>query len=88
VSVTEIVMPQLGLTMEAGKVLQVLKAVGEFVEKGELLFELETEKTTVVIEAPATGFLRVIKAKPNESYPVGTVIAYLTDSPDEPLPER
>lgn len=78
-------MPQLGLTMEAGKVLSILKAEGERVEKGDVLLEIETEKTSVVVEAPASGYVRGIRARPGEAYPVGAVLAYLTDGPDEPL---
>lgn len=78
-------MPQLGLTMEAGKVLGILKGEGDRVEKGDVLLEIETEKTTVMVEAPASGYLREIRARPGEIYPVGTVLVRLTDGPDEPL---
>lgn len=78
-------MPQLGLTMEAGKVLGIFKGEGERVEKGDLLLEIETEKTSVVVEAPASGYVREIRARPGEIYPVGTVLLCITDGPDEPF---
>lgn len=78
-------MPHLGLTMEAGKVLGILKDEGDRVEKGDVLLEIETEKTSVVVEAPASGYVREIRARPGEIYPVGTVLVCLTDGPNEPV---
>lgn len=72
--------------MEQAKLLGVLKRLGERVERGEPLLEVETEKAQVTIDAPATGYLRAVVAQVGESYPVGTVLAYLTDTPDEAVP--
>lgn len=76
-SQTEIVMPRMGLTMEEGTVIAWLKGVGEMVQAGEPLIEIETDKATVEIEAPATGILRQIVGQPGETFPIGTVIGYL-----------
>ncbi len=84
-SVHEVRLPQLGLVMESAKLLAVLKRVGEPVEKGEPLLEIETEKAQVTVDAPASGYLRAVVAEVGQSYPVGTVLAYLTDTPDEPF---
>jgi pyruvate/2-oxoglutarate dehydrogenase complex dihydrolipoamide acyltransferase (E2) component len=85
VSVHEVRLPQLGLVMEGAKLLAVLKRVGERVEKGEPLLEIETEKAQVTVDAPASGYLRAVVAEVGQSYPVGTVLAYVTDAPDEPF---
>jgi pyruvate dehydrogenase E2 component (dihydrolipoyllysine-residue acetyltransferase) len=76
-SQTEIVMPRMGLTMEEGTVVAWLKGVGETVQAGEPLVEIETDKATVEIEAPTTGILYQIVGQPGEIFPIGTVIGYL-----------
>ena len=47
----KIVMPQLGLTMEEGSVTSWLKQPGEYVEKGDALFTVETDKVEMEVEA-------------------------------------
>lgn len=73
----DIVMPRMGLTMEEGTVLAWLKQAGETVRAGEPLFEIETDKTTVEIEAPASGVLASGLAAPGTTVPVGGVIGLL-----------
>lgn len=53
-----VVMPKLGLTMTEGTVSSWLKAEGEQIQEGEPLFQVETDKLTNTIEAPASGILR------------------------------
>ena len=86
-SVTEIILPKLGLTMDEGKVLSWRKREGDAVAAGEILFEVETDKAAMEVEAPGAGFLRRIIVAEGESVPVATVIALLTTTPDEALPE-
>ena len=54
---TNVIMPALELAQETGKVLHWLKAPGDLVRKGESIVEIETDKVTVEIEAPASGIL-------------------------------
>ena len=68
-------MPMLGMNQDTGKVVKWLRAEGETVDKGEPLFEVETDKVTVEIEAPATGTLSGISAAEGEEVPVGRAIA-------------
>ena len=56
----EVVMPRLGLTMTEAKIIEWLKKEGEWVTKGEILFVIENEKSTVEIEAPTDGYLHII----------------------------
>jgi pyruvate dehydrogenase E2 component (dihydrolipoamide acetyltransferase) len=56
----QVVMPKLGLTMTEATLIEWLKADGEPVEKGEPLFVLESEKSALEIEAPASGTLRIL----------------------------
>jgi pyruvate dehydrogenase E2 component (dihydrolipoamide acetyltransferase) len=68
-------MPALELAQETGKILKWLKSPGDTVSKGEPLVEIETDKVTVEIEAPASGTLGEVTARAGDVVPVGTAIA-------------
>jgi len=53
----EIIMPALGMSQDTGTLLAWHKSEGEPVSSGEILFEVETDKTTMEVEAPSDGFL-------------------------------
>ena len=78
----EIVMPQLGLTMTEGSVNAWMKNPGERIQKGEMLFTVSTDKVDMEVESTASGFLNAV-LEPGKTVPVGTVIALVTDQPDE-----
>ena len=78
-----VVMPQLGLTMEEGAVVAWRKQVGEWVEKGEVLFLVETDKAQMEVEATDRGYLTAIRVEAKKLVPVGTVIAVLADEQGE-----
>jgi len=71
----EVIMPALGMAQETGKVLRWLKEDGAQVAKGEPLLEVETDKVTVEIEAPADGTLAGLAVPEGADVPVGSVIA-------------
>lgn len=75
-------MPKLGMTMEEGTLLQWEVDVGAPVEKGQLLYVIESEKTEAEIEAPASGFLRHVYVDAGEIVPCGTLVAAIADAPD------
>src|SRR5438128_146982 len=72
---TDIIMPALELAQETGKVVHWLKRAGDTVRKGEPIVEIETDKVTVEIEAPASGVLRDVTAQEGDVVPVGRTIA-------------
>jgi pyruvate dehydrogenase E2 component (dihydrolipoamide acetyltransferase) len=74
---TDVIMPALELAQETGKVLRWLKAPGDSVSKGEPIVEIETDKVTVEIEAPAAGVLRDVTARAGDVVPVGRTIALI-----------
>ena len=82
----EVIMPMLGMAQETGKVVRWLKAEGEPVAQAEPLMEVETDKVTVEIEAPAAGTLAGVAAAEGDDVPVGQVIAYVLGD-GEQLPE-
>jgi pyruvate dehydrogenase E2 component (dihydrolipoamide acetyltransferase) len=79
----DVVMPQLGLTMTEGSVTTWLKKPGDPVQKGEMLFTVETDKVEMEVEATRSGYLHSIFVEPGKVVPVGTVIASLSDSASE-----
>jgi pyruvate dehydrogenase E2 component (dihydrolipoamide acetyltransferase) len=72
---TNVILPALGMSQDTGKIVHWLKAEGEQVTKGEPLLEIETDKATVEVEAPASGLLARVSATAGEDVPVGQVIA-------------
>jgi pyruvate dehydrogenase E2 component (dihydrolipoamide acetyltransferase) len=79
----KITMPQAGQTMEEGTILCWRKNEGEPVKKGEILFEIETDKANVEVEAPGSGVLRRILCPQGTTVPVFAPIAILADPAEE-----
>jgi len=79
-------MPALGVAQQTGTLLKWLKTEGQSVSKGAPLMEIETDKATVEIEAPASGVLSQVSAKAGDVVPVGQRIALIL-APGESPPE-
>jgi pyruvate dehydrogenase E2 component (dihydrolipoamide acetyltransferase) len=88
---TEVKLPRLGQGMESGTIVKWLKSEGEPVQKGEALYELDTDKVTQEVEAEASGVLLRIAISEGE-VPVGQTIGFIgaegesVAAPDEPPP--
>jgi pyruvate dehydrogenase E2 component (dihydrolipoamide acetyltransferase) len=82
---TDVIMPALGMAQETGKILRWLKTDGEAVSKGEPLMEIETDKVTVEVEAPADGTL-ALRAAEGDEVDVGKAVAVIVGA-GEPMPE-
>src|SRR5262249_21750521 len=74
---TDVIMPALGMAQEKGTLLVWLKKAGDEVKKGEPLMEVETDKATVEVEAPASGVLQNVTAKEGDESPVGKTSALI-----------
>jgi pyruvate/2-oxoglutarate dehydrogenase complex dihydrolipoamide acyltransferase (E2) component len=72
-----VVMPKLGFEMESGQVHEWSKQVGEEVTAGETIATIETEKTTMDLEAPAAGRLVEIVHASGDEVPVDDPIGYI-----------
>ena len=72
-------MPKLGYDMEDGRIAAWTRKVGDAVARGDVIAEIETAKTTVEMEALATGTLVEIVHQAGAEVVVGTVIAYLEE---------
>jgi pyruvate dehydrogenase E2 component (dihydrolipoamide acetyltransferase) len=75
----EILMPRLSDTMEEGKILKWLKKVGDQIEIGDIIAEVETDKADMEIEALDAGVLSEIRVQEGESVAVNGVIAVLSE---------
>ena len=82
----DVIMPALGMAQETGTLLQWLKSPGDTVAKGEPLMEVETDKATVEVEAPASGILANVSAQPGDVIPVGQTIGLIL-APGEAAPQ-
>ena len=74
----DVLMPQLGETVNEGTVSAWYKKAGDVVAKGDLLLDVETDKAATEIPAAADGVLSVINVEVGETVDVGTVIAVIT----------
>ena len=79
----DILLPRLGQTMEEGTIERWHKAEGERVERGEILYELTTDKATLEVESFATGVLKKILVAEGETAPVNELIAVVGEEDDE-----
>ncbi len=71
---TEIRIPKPGDAIVEGTIAEWYVEDGQLVSPGDILYELETDKTTMEIEAPVAGRVRRIGLE-DETYPVGELIA-------------
>src|SRR4051794_30077786 len=78
----EVKLPRLGQGMESGTIVKWLKAEGDQVEKGEPLYELDTDKVTQEVEAEASGVLLKITIAEGEA-DVGTTIAVIGEQGED-----
>ena len=76
---TPIKMPNLGAEADEARVASWLKNVGDSVMEGETIAEIETEKATVELEAPASGTIAEILVADTDAK-VGTVLATLDEA--------
>jgi len=80
----DVIMPALGMAQESGVIVAWHKQPGDAVAEGDVLFEVETDKATMEVEAQGAGFLTGVVASDGDQVPVGDVIARITDTADEP----
>jgi pyruvate dehydrogenase E2 component (dihydrolipoamide acetyltransferase) len=82
----EVRLPQLGQTMEEGTIIDCMVKIGDEVKKGDVIFEIETDKATLEMGSPAAGFVKHIVAEVDQTLPVGDVLLVLGDE-DEEVPQ-
>lgn len=79
----EITLPKLGVTMEEGMINKWMKKEGDYIKAGDIIYEIETDKTSMEVESTESGYLKKIVVKEGEPVPVTTVIAILGEADEE-----
>ena len=73
----EVLLPQWGMGMSEGTIVEWLKAVGDRVEEDEALAEVESEKVEETLESPAAGILTEILVQAGDNVEVRTLVAII-----------
>lgn len=74
---TEVILPKVDMDMQAGQISRWFFEEGATVKKGDVLFEIETDKAAMEVDAPADGILRDITGEEGVDIPVGRVVAWI-----------
>ncbi len=74
---TEVILPRVDMDMATGKVSKWFVKENAKVEKGQVIFEIETDKAAMEIEAPVSGILRDVTSEEGKEVPVGSVVAMI-----------
>ncbi len=74
---TEVIMPKVDMDMATGQISKWYAADGDEVVKGSCLFEIETDKAAMEVEAPADGILRDITGEGGADIPVGQIVGWI-----------
>lgn len=82
----EVRLPQLGQTMEEGTIVGFTVKLNDEVKKGDVIFEVETDKATLEVESPSEGFVKSILVDVGRTVPVGEPILVLGDK-EEQVPQ-
>jgi pyruvate dehydrogenase E2 component (dihydrolipoamide acetyltransferase) len=85
---TEIIMPKMSNTQFEGQLIQWMKQEGDFVEAGDILMEILTDKVSMTVEATSSGYIRRLLIEPGDVAPIGQVIGYMTRKKDEEVPSK
>ncbi|MCB8839951.1 biotin/lipoyl-containing protein [Aurantimonas sp. VKM B-3413] len=79
----EVIMPALGMAQETGLLVAWRKQPGEAVEIGDILMEVETDKSTMEVEASESGFLTGVCAREGEDVPVGQMVGFISETAEK-----
>lgn len=73
----EVILPKVDMDMESGQISRWYAKEGDVITKGQLLFEIETDKAAMEIDAPSSGILRNVSAQEGATVPVGQAVAWI-----------
>jgi pyruvate/2-oxoglutarate dehydrogenase complex dihydrolipoamide acyltransferase (E2) component len=79
----EFLMPKMGMTMEEGTIISWRKKIGDHVDIGEVILDIQTDKVRMEVESPAAGILLKILAAEGAVVPVNIPIAYIGEAGEE-----
>jgi pyruvate/2-oxoglutarate dehydrogenase complex dihydrolipoamide acyltransferase (E2) component len=73
----EVILPKVDMDMQSGIIAKWNVVEGDFVKQGDILFEMETGKSMMEVEAPGTGVIRDLAQITGEEVPIGTTVAWI-----------
>lgn len=73
----EVILPKVDMDMESGVIAEWKVSEGDHVNQGDVLFEMETGKAMMEVEAPGTGVIRDLAPITGEPVPVGRTVAWI-----------
>lgn len=73
----EVILPKVDMDMESGVIVAWKVAEGDRVQEGDILFEMETGKAMMEVEAPASGVIRDLAQVSDDPIAVGTPVAWI-----------
>ena len=76
----EVILPKVDMDMETGVIAKWHVAEGDRVAKGDILFDMETGKATMEVEAPASGTIRDLAAVDGAELPIATCVAWIDEN--------
>ena len=82
---TELILPKVDMDMATGRISRWLVAEGATVKQGDAVFEMETDKAAMEVEAPVSGVLGNIIAKEGVDVPVGQAVAWIFAESEKPF---
>jgi pyruvate dehydrogenase E2 component (dihydrolipoamide acetyltransferase) len=85
---TEVILPRVDMDMAEGKISRWFVEEGQSVAKGQPIFEIETDKAAMEVEAPTSGIIRGLSPDLAAALPVGSVVAWIEGENEDASPER
>lgn len=76
----EVILPKVDMDMATGQISRWFVEEGAAVRKGDVLFEIETDKAAMEIDAPASGTIRDITGREGVDIPVGEAVAWIYEA--------
>ncbi len=76
----EVLLPKVDMDMATGQISRWFVEEGAAVKKGDVLFEIETDKAAMEIDAPASGTIRDITGREGVDIPVGEAVAWIYEA--------
>ncbi len=81
---TEVILPKVDMDMTTGMITRWHVADGAVVKKGQAIFDIETDKAAMEIEAPVAGVIRIGDARPGDVFAIGTPVAQIYGAGETP----
>ena len=81
---TEVILPKVDMDMSTGTIAGWHVEDGATVKKGQAIFDIETDKAAMEIEAPADGVIKLGGAKKGDVVPIGAVVAMIYGAGETP----